>query len=116
MKVNENIADDIVQTNSQQQHIDDWRKQINLLDAEIVALIAKRHAIVKLMGEYKLQHGLPIVDAIRESELKLLHDSLSVKYNIPVKYIIEFFDLTIQQSKKIQEDCRLEFDSGSINR
>lgn len=87
---------------SNQQHLDDLRMQINIIDVEIIALIANRHAVSRLISEYKLQHGLPVVNETREAELKLLHNSLSAKYNISIEYITELFDLIIKQSKEVQ--------------
>lgn len=49
--------------------LDQYRNDINNIDNEIVNLLAKRSMIVKKIGEYKHQHGLPIVVPEREKAL-----------------------------------------------
>ena len=45
------------------------RETISAIDQEIAALFEKRMNAVKLVSEYKIEHGLPIYDAAREEAL-----------------------------------------------
>ena len=47
----------------------DWRKQIDLLDEQIVELISKRAEAAKAIGELKRQSTLPVYEPARETEV-----------------------------------------------
>ena len=58
------------------------RETIGEIDKEIAALFEKRMNAVRLVSEYKIEHGLPIYDEARENALiekspqvRLLHDT-----------------------------------------
>ena len=42
------------------------RDQIDVIDAQIVSLFEQRMAVTRKVGEYKLAHGMPVLDAGRE--------------------------------------------------
>ena len=45
--------------------LDDLRKDIDLIDSQIVSLLGKRLSIVKEIGKLKLQKHLPPLDPLR---------------------------------------------------
>jgi chorismate mutase-like protein len=47
-----------------------YRDEIDTIDNELLTLFAKRFIVVKNIGEYKKEKGLPIIDKTRE-EAKL---------------------------------------------
>lgn len=49
--------------------LDELRKTIDAVDAEILSLLNRRAAIAKKIGRVKLRAGLPMVDANREVEV-----------------------------------------------
>ena len=49
--------------------IADWRKQIDEIDAEIVALISKRAEAAKAIGQIKQNEQLPIYEPKREQNV-----------------------------------------------
>lgn len=50
-------------------NIEDYRKQINEIDADIVRLYKERSEVVKNIGEFKKEKGLAVKDSRREREL-----------------------------------------------
>ena len=46
--------------------LDEMRKDIDLLDAEIAERLTRRFAVVAEIGDYKKHEGLPVVNAARE--------------------------------------------------
>lgn len=55
------------------------RDQIDVIDAQIVSLFEQRMTVTRKVGEYKLAHGIPVLDAGREQAVldqktALLHD------------------------------------------
>ena len=49
--------------------IADWRKQIDEMDEQIVALINKRAEAAKAIGALKAQSTLPVYEPARETEV-----------------------------------------------
>ena len=49
--------------------LNEIRKEINEIDAEIRGLFSKRMAAASEVAEYKKAHGLPILDPVRENEV-----------------------------------------------
>ncbi len=49
--------------------IADWRKQIDEMDEEIVALINKRAKAAKAIGDLKRKTGLPVYEPQRERDV-----------------------------------------------
>jgi chorismate mutase len=49
--------------------IEDWRKKIDELDEQIVALISKRAEAAKAIGAAKKEKGLPVYEPNREQDV-----------------------------------------------
>ena len=49
--------------------LDTLRKALDDLDQEMVSLFERRMALSRRVAEYKLEHGLPILDASREQRV-----------------------------------------------
>ena len=47
--------------------IEDWRKQIDELNQELIVLLNRRARCATEIGKIKKQKGLPVLDASRES-------------------------------------------------
>lgn len=46
-----------------------YRKKINIIDEELLLLLAKRFSIIEKIGKYKKNKKLPVFDKIRENEV-----------------------------------------------
>ena len=46
----------------------DYRKQLDRIDAEILQLFEERMNVVREIGIWKKQNGIPVLDAGREAE------------------------------------------------
>jgi len=49
--------------------LDEYREQIDSIDAEIACLIAQRMALSDCIGSYKRQNGLPVRNKAREEQV-----------------------------------------------
>lgn len=49
--------------------LDNYRKEIDEIDAQITRLFLRRMGVTEKVGEYKRSHGIPILDSGREREL-----------------------------------------------
>jgi len=48
--------------------LQDYRKQIDRIDNELIPLFKERIDVVRQIALYKKEHGLPILDVAREQE------------------------------------------------
>lgn len=81
--------------------LEDWRKEIDAVDLQILNLIRQRTKIVREIGVLKAQAGLSVIDANREKEiLKKISGMIgSVPEN---KSIVNIFKEIIRESRRIQ--------------
>lgn len=77
-----------------------YRKEINALDDEMVALFLKRMDIAGKIGEVKKQAGLPVLNVKREEEVKE-----RLLKNVPEdkkEYVSSLYDTVFLISKTYQ--------------
>lgn len=63
--------------------IEDYRKEIDRLNAEIVDAISRRMNVVEEVGEYKKENGMDIKDEGREREVKQHFEKLFEREDLP---------------------------------
>ena len=49
--------------------LEEFRTEIDEMDAEIASLLNRRAAVVKALWEWKKEHGLEFIDSKREQEI-----------------------------------------------
>ena len=84
------------------------RQTINEVDREMARLFERRMDAVRLVAEYKKEHGLPIEDRVREAEVLLRNlQYLENADNQP--YYAGVLQAVIEQSKRFQFDLHRSF-------
>ncbi|MBQ9792955.1 MAG: chorismate mutase [Clostridia bacterium] len=81
--------------------LDDSRQRINDIDKQMAKLFEERLAVAKDIAEYKIQHGLPVLDKQREKEL-IEKNSSYITDEIAKEYYINYITNTLDISKKYQ--------------
>lgn len=84
-------------------NIEDYRKKINGIDAEMVKLYTERAEVVKKIGEYKKENGLPVKDSRRERELaESLAEIAGEEYGNDIRSLYSLiFELSRSSQRKI---------------
>ena len=82
--------------------LEEARKSINEIDKEMAALFVKRMEAAKLISEYKMERGLPILDQSRENEV-IARNSEFVADEILRSYYVNFLKDTMSISRKYQQ-------------
>ena len=85
--------------------LEDYRKELDALDRELVALFEKRMQLSQAIGNYKRAHDLPIFDESREQrvvEQNLTHLK-SEEFAVQTHH---FLDTIMDLSKEVQKDIR----------
>ncbi len=84
--------------------LEDCRKKIDAIDADIVELLNKRAEIVKEVGRLKMKAGLPIVDLERENQILRLvcHGSGG---GLDDDSVVKIYRQIIKESRQIQVEA-----------
>ena len=83
--------------------LDELRKEIDAVDAEIVKLFEKRMEISERIAAYKQQAGIPVRDEAREKEKILKVQNLThTEFN--KAHIEELYTALMSLSRKLQEE------------
>ena len=83
--------------------LDELRKEIDAVDAEIVKLFEKRMEISERIAAYKQKTGIPVRDEAREKEKILKVQNLThTEFNR--KHIEELYTVLMALSRKLQEE------------
>ena len=77
-----------------------FRKEIDKIDSEICKLIAKRFAITRQIGLYKVKNNLRFEDKKREAEMMQKFAKKATALNINPTLIQKIFRLIITETKK----------------
>lgn len=80
-----------------------YRDDLEQIDQKIMDLIKARLALSVKIGQYKVEHNLPVLDSVREQELLLKYQN---KYNdnSTWNYYNEIFGAILKTSKAIQNE------------
>ena len=83
--------------------LDELRKEIDAVDAEIVKLFEKRMEISEHIAEYKQRTGTPVQDQAREKEkIQQVQKLTHTEFNR--KHIEELYTVLMALSRKLQEE------------
>lgn len=89
-----------------------YRNQIDAVDRELVRLFEERMAITQRVGEYKLAHGIPVLDPSREREVlagkAALVENVALKTDVVALYE-SIMGLSRRQQRRLvhegEENC-----------
>lgn len=79
--------------------IEDWRKEIDALDNEIMKLFVKRFELTKKIRRHKKVNKLPVMDRKREEQV--VQEKIGSS-GLPRKFIKDFYKLIFEESRRIQ--------------
>jgi len=77
------------------------RKDINEIDAQLADLFCRRMDAVRSVAEYKKQNGIPVEDLSREEEV-IKRNSALVENEEYRSYFVNFLRFNMEQSKRFQ--------------
>lgn len=81
-------------------NLDDYRKEIDIIDKKMKDLFIKRMNLVNKVVEYKIENNLPVLDSNREKEM-FSNIDINDDYR---KFYIDFLTQVIRISKEYQEE------------
>lgn len=81
------------------EELEGWRRQIDRLDSELVALLARRREISKKIMGWKKEKGLPFLDEDREKELLERLSEIAKSFDLDAHWVKELYQLILKNSK-----------------
>lgn len=90
-----------------EKQLEEWRKEIDKLDQELIELLEKRFELSKKIGEFKHTNKLPIIDEKRYQELLDNVTSYGKTHRIDTEFIKIIFSIIHDQSIKLQKKKEL---------
>lgn len=81
--------------------IDDYRKEINRLDSELLRIFNERAALAIKVGEIKKKQGIPVYDPERE---KRIFETISAANPGPLENdaVVRLFERVIDESRSLE--------------
>lgn len=83
--------------------IKEARKQIDSIDAVLVAEFEKRLSLIKEIGKYKDEHHLPLVDEARDESIVALHTA-NCKDKTLSPYVENYIKTVVSMSNEFVTD------------
>ena len=85
--------------------IDDWRKRIDDLNGELIALLNRRAVFATEIGKIKRSQGLPVLDPARESAVLECVKEKAAKSGGPLspESIEQIFRVIMEETRKVEE-------------
>ena len=80
------------------------RKRLELIDAECVALLARRMEVARAVGAHKRAHGMATLDTAREVRVVSAAARLARDAGLPEEEIREIFWRVVAMSRRAQQD------------
>ncbi|NVJ61209.1 MAG: prephenate dehydratase [Gammaproteobacteria bacterium] len=88
-------------------HLSKLRERIDLIDLNLIELIAERQKLTDEVGQFKLSQNIQTRDLEREKDLILKKITLAESFGLSANFIHRIFDLLIEQSVKRQYQMRV---------
>ena len=82
--------------------LEEYRKQIDVIDTEIVELFSKRFEIVKQIGTFKKENNIPVVDNNRFQKVLEKVENIAEKQGVSKDFINDIYNIIHKYS------CELE--------
>lgn len=86
--------------------LEDWRKQIDLLDDELLHILTKRLNIVRKIGKLKNTHGFKLLDEKRWQQVLQSKLAKAKSLNLPPEFIGKLYNLIHEQSLEIEKGSK----------
>ena len=83
--------------------LEEYRKEIDLIDKEMIALFERRMDVARKVGEYKKENNMEILNSKREEEV--IEKNVNSLKNKEYKNVTrKFFENIMELSRSLQKD------------
>ena len=84
--------------------LEEYRKQIRAINTELLSQLKKRFDVVKMVGAYKIQRGIPIRNVeVEENQIQILRRQ-GREFGLDEDFVEELFRQIIAHAVRLEED------------
>jgi len=84
--------------------LDQFRQEIDTLDRQIIEALGKRFEVCRRVAHFKKAENIPMMQPGRVEEVKKNRQEVGVKYSVDVNFMLNLYDLIIQESCRIEDE------------
>jgi chorismate mutase len=84
--------------------LNNLRINIDVLDKNLITIIAFREEVIRLIADIKKEHGLPILQKDRWQKLLISRIEMAKDNNLDTKFIDGIYNLIHDESMRIQTE------------
>ncbi len=84
--------------------LDECRREIDRLDAQVLEALAQRLAVCREIARYKAQRGLPVVQPERSAEVKRRRAELGAALGLDAGFVAALYELIIAEACRVQDE------------
>src|SRR5204863_7453644 len=89
------------------------RHKIDLIDADILSMMADRMNVAREIGEYKKEHNMTIFQVKRWEEILRTRTQLGVEHELTAEFVAKMYELIHSESIYHQTQVMNKSDIGS---
>lgn len=84
------------------QELENYRKQIDEIDIELIDVLSRRFEIVRAVGELKSKTGLSVVQAKRAEAVKKRAAKMGKEKNLDPAFVRRLYELMIDHAHELE--------------
>jgi len=84
------------------EQLEQFRKELNEIDNNLVELLGRRFKIIRAVGDYKKDNNIPMMQSKRVEEVKDRCAKMGQQYNLDNTFVRNIYTVIIDEA------CRLE--------
>ena len=83
--------------------LENFRKELNEIDAHLIKLLGRRFHIIKEVGEYKKISSIPMMQPKRVDEVKNRCAKMGEEFDLDGEFIRNIYSLIIDEACRIED-------------
>jgi chorismate mutase-like protein len=84
--------------------LEEFRKEIDALDDQIIDALSKRFEVCRQVAHFKKAENIPMMQPGRVEEVKKHRQDLGFQKRISKDFMLNLYDLIIQESCRIEDE------------
>ena len=81
----------------------EFRKDLNVLDAQLIEILGKRYQIIRDVGHYKKANTIPMMQSKRVEEVKERCADMGIKHGLDGDFVRNLYTLIIDEACRIED-------------
>ena len=84
--------------------LEEFRKQIDALDEELLRILSERMDVARKIGSYKKAHGLELTDPERKEAVLAAHLARAKSAGLPEEFVKQLYETIHEHTVAVEAD------------